>query len=102
MNKGRKPAKTSTRTRSSAPAVSPRVEPKATNSHRRRKSDGAGSRTAKSEGGVAAVDRALEILASFEPTDKALTLAELAQRTVEGLDGLCRLTEHRVPQDADR
>lgn len=81
MNKGRKPARSSTRTRSSTPAVNPKGEPKATNSLRRRKVDGAGSGTAKSEGGVAAVDRALEILAAFEPTDKALTLAELAQRT---------------------
>ena len=81
MKEERKPAKTSTRRRSSALAVSPRGEPKPTNSQRRRKSDGTGSGTARSEGGVAAVDRALEILAAFEPTDKALTLAELAQRT---------------------
>jgi DNA-binding IclR family transcriptional regulator len=32
-------------------------------------------------GGVAAVDRALAILAAFEPSDQRLTLAELAQRT---------------------
>jgi DNA-binding IclR family transcriptional regulator len=34
-----------------------------------------------SNGGVAAVDRALAILDAFEPTDQRLTLAELAQRT---------------------
>ena len=34
-----------------------------------------------SNGGVAAVDRALAILAAFEPSDQRLTLAELAQRT---------------------
>ena len=81
MNKGRKPARTSTRRRSSTSAVSPRDEPKAAKSQRGRKADRTGSGTARSEGGVAAVDRALEILAAFEPTDKALTLAELAQRT---------------------
>jgi len=32
-------------------------------------------------GGVAAVDRALAILAAFKPSDRALSLAELAQRT---------------------
>ena len=81
MKKGRKPARTSTRRRSSTPAVSPRDEPKAAKSRRGGKADGMGSATARSEGGVAAVDRALEILAAFEPTDKALTLAELALRT---------------------
>jgi len=34
-----------------------------------------------SNGGVAAVDRALTILAAFQPSDQRLTLAELAQRT---------------------
>jgi DNA-binding IclR family transcriptional regulator len=80
VKKERKPAKSSTRRGSSAP-VGPRGEPRTAKSHRARKADRTGSGTAKAEGGVAAVDRALEILAAFEPTDKALTLAELAQRT---------------------
>lgn len=61
----------------SFPAPTPKDSDRAKESPRRRKTDGA----TNSEGGVAAVDRALGILAAFEPTDKALTLAELAQRT---------------------
>ena len=48
---------------------------------KRRKTDGRGPVADKQAGGVASVDRALEILAAFEPTDEALTLAQLAQRT---------------------
>ena len=42
---------------------------------------GSSSTATHNEGGVAAVDRALEILAAFTPNDKALALTELAQRT---------------------
>jgi DNA-binding IclR family transcriptional regulator len=75
-NKERRPSRAATRKRSS-PAPRHKEPPRAPESPRRRSADGA----AKQEGGVAAVDRALAILAAFKPTDKALTLAELAQRT---------------------
>ena len=41
----------------------------------------ASAKVQSSNGGVAAVERALAILAAFEPSDQRLTLAELAQRT---------------------
>jgi DNA-binding IclR family transcriptional regulator len=48
----------------------------------KRKSDSAAFTASRREGGgVAAVDRALEILGAFESGDQALTLAELARRT---------------------
>ena len=49
------------RTKKSTPAAPAKVQP--------------------SNGGVAAVERALAILAAFEPSDQRLTLAELAKRT---------------------
>jgi DNA-binding IclR family transcriptional regulator len=49
------------RTKKSTPAVPAKVQP--------------------SNGGVAAVERALAILGAFEPSDQRLTLAELSQRT---------------------
>jgi DNA-binding IclR family transcriptional regulator len=75
-NNERRAAKASTRKRSSA-APRQKDAGRTAETPRRRKPDSA----AKQEGGVAAVDRALAILAAFEPTDKALTLAELAHRT---------------------
>jgi len=59
----------------------------------RRGKDRRGPVSEKQVGGVASVDRALEILAAFEPTDEALTLAELAQRT-----GLYKSTILRISQ----
>jgi DNA-binding IclR family transcriptional regulator len=75
-NDERKAAKLSPRKRS-ASASRLKDASRAPEAPRRRKTDSA----AKQEGGVAAVDRALAILAAFEPTDKALSLAELAHRT---------------------
>jgi DNA-binding IclR family transcriptional regulator len=49
--------------------------------HRAKKSTPAAPAKQPSNGGVAAVDRALAILAAFEPSDQRLTLAELAHRT---------------------
>jgi DNA-binding IclR family transcriptional regulator len=75
-NNERRPAKAPMRQRS--PLVPrPKDAEKAARPPRRRKTDD----EAKREGGVAAVDRALAILAAFEPTDEALSLAELAHRT---------------------
>jgi DNA-binding IclR family transcriptional regulator len=44
-------------------------------------------------GGVAAVDRALTILAAFEPSDQRLTLAELALRTRFYKSTILRITQ---------
>ena len=78
MKKDPKSAKTSTRTRAAPTATRQGRQPGAP---RKPKADGAGSTATRHKAGVAAVDRALDILAAFRPTDKALTLAELAQRT---------------------
>ena len=71
----------------------------------RRKLDGRDAGIGTEEGGVAAVDRALEILAAFEPTDKALTLAELTQRTGFYKSTILRLSQslirHRYLQRLD-
>ena len=81
MKKNGKPATDFDARRSAAPIASPKGRIRSLDSQGKRKADGAGSAAARHEGGVAAVDRALEILAAFEPADRALTLAELAQRT---------------------
>jgi DNA-binding IclR family transcriptional regulator len=71
----------------------------------RRKAETRGAGSAKQEGGVAAVDRALEILAAFEPTDTALTLAELAQKTRFYKSTILRISQslirHRYLQRLD-
>jgi DNA-binding IclR family transcriptional regulator len=74
-NNERKAAKAAPRKRA-ASAPRPR-DASRTAEPRRRKTEGG----ARQEGGVAAVDRALAILAAFEPADNALTLAVLAHRT---------------------
>jgi DNA-binding IclR family transcriptional regulator len=76
MNKDSKSAKTSVRV-SPVPA---RQGKRADAPHKLRKG-GNSSPATHNEGGVAAVERALEILAAFRPADKALSLTELAQRT---------------------
>jgi DNA-binding IclR family transcriptional regulator len=81
MKKSGKPAKTSTRSRSVSPTARPKGQIRPLDSQGKPKAVGAGSAAARQEGGVAAVDRALEILGAFEPADRAVTLAELAQRT---------------------
>jgi DNA-binding IclR family transcriptional regulator len=75
-NRERKDAKAPAR-KQSAPAPRPKDAGGTPQTPRRRNTEG----PARHEGGVAAVDRAFAILAAFEPTDKALTLAELAHRT---------------------
>ena len=78
MKKDPKSAKTSIR---AGTVSSPARQAGRPDAPRRQKGDSTGSLATKQEGGVAAVDRALDILAAFKPTDKALTLAELAART---------------------
>lgn len=102
-NNERKPAKASARKRSPSTARdkdSGRSAPPS-----RRKTDTRAPSSAKQEGGVAAVDRALEILAAFEPTDNALTLAELAHRTRFYKSTILRISQslirHRYLQRLD-
>jgi len=77
MNKDSKSAKSSVRV---APPASPR-KGKRTVAPPKPKKGGSGSAATPDEGGVAAVDRALEILSVFTPNDRSLSLSELAQRT---------------------
>ena len=80
MKHERAPAKAPMRRRSSA-VTRQKDSERPAEPPRKRQVQGTASGASKLEGGVAAVERALEILASFGPTDKALTLAELAHRT---------------------
>ena len=103
-NSERKPATVSARKR--LPAEAREKDPgRSAQTPSRRKTDRRGAGPAKQEGGVAAVDRALEILAAFEPTDKALTLAELAQRTRFYKSTILRISQslirHRYLQRLD-
>lgn len=102
-NNERKPATASARKRS--PPTARDKDPGRSAQPSRRKTDGRGPGPAKQEGGVAAVDRALEILAAFEPTDNALTLAELAQRTRFYKSTILRISQslirHRYLQRLD-
>ena len=103
-NNERKPATASARKRSSVGAGE-KDPGRNGETPSRRKLDGRGAGLAKQEGGVAAVDRALEILAAFEPTDKSLTLAELTQRTRFYKSTILRLSQslirHRYLQRLD-
>lgn len=76
MNKDSKSAKSSIRTSPASGRQGKRAD-----APQNPRKGGSGSTATHNEGGVAAVDRALEILAAFTPTDKALSLTELAQRT---------------------
>jgi len=102
-NHERKPATTPARKRTSAARL--KDSGGAAPAPRRRKADGPAAGSAKHEGGVAAVDRALEILAAFEPTDKELTLAELAHRTKFYKSTILRISQslirHRYLQRLD-
>src|SRR4051812_1394406 len=99
----RKPTKAPARKRSTPTARDKDLASSAQPS--RRKTDARALSSAKQEGGVAAVDRALEILAAFEPTDNALTLAELAQRTRFYKSTILRISQslirHRYLQRLD-
>ena len=53
----------------------------------------------QSDGGVAAVDRALAILGAFEPGDQALPLAELAARTKFYKSTILRLAQSLLRRD---
>ena len=103
-NNERKPATASARKRSSVGARE-KDPGRSGETPSRRKLDGRDADLGKQEGGVAAVDRALEILAAFEPTDKALTLAELTQRTRFYKSTILRLSQslirHRFLQRLD-
>ena len=103
-NNERKPATGSGRKRAPPPAR-PKDPGAIAPAPSRRKTEGRKPGSAKHEGGVAAVDRALEILAAFEPTDKALTLAELAQRTKFYKSTILRISQslirHRYLQRLD-
>jgi len=102
-NHERKPATAPARKRTSAARL--KDSGGAAPAPRRRKADGPAAGSAKHEGGVAAVDRALEILAAFEPTDKELTLAELAHRTKFYKSTILRISQslirHRYLQRLD-
>ena len=76
MKKALKSAKTPIRT-----SPVPARQGKRTDAPHKRQARGSGSAATRNAGGVAAVDRALDILAAFTPTDTALSLTELAQRT---------------------
>ena len=103
-NNERKPATASARKRSSV-GVREKEPGRSGETPSRHKLDGRDADLGKQEGGVAAVDRALEILAAFEPTDKALTLAELTQRTRFYKSTILRLSQslirHRFLQRLD-
>jgi DNA-binding IclR family transcriptional regulator len=76
MKKDPKSAKTSIRI---SPILARRG--RRTDAPRKPRADEGLSTAARNPGGVAAVDRALQILAAFKSTDKTLSLTELAQRT---------------------
>lgn len=76
MKKDPQSAKASTRI-----APVPARQRKRTVAPRKPGTNGGSSTGRRNEDGVAAVNRALEILAAFKPTDRALSLTELAQRT---------------------
>jgi DNA-binding IclR family transcriptional regulator len=94
MNKDPKSAKKSIRT-----SPVPARQGKRTDAPRKPKADGGGSTATRNEGGVAAVDRALAILAAFKPTDKALSLNELAQRTKFYKSTILRISQSLLRHD---
>jgi len=57
------------------------------------------SSATSTDGGVAAVDRALAILAAFRPGDEALGLAEIAQRTKFYKSTILRLAQSLIRHD---
>jgi DNA-binding IclR family transcriptional regulator len=103
-NNERKPA-TATARRRGPPAARQKDSARIAETPSWRKTDRRVAGSSKQEGGVAAVDRALEILAAFEPTDTALTLAELAQRTRFYKSTILRISQslirHRFLQRLD-
>jgi len=78
MSKDSKSAKSSIRV---SPPASPRKGKRPDAPPKPRKGGSGSAATPDDEGGVAAVDRALEILSAFTPNDRSLSLSELAQRT---------------------
>jgi DNA-binding IclR family transcriptional regulator len=95
MKKNERKAKTASTRMRSAPSARKKGGGRA-QTGKRRNSEGRGPAPDKQAGGVASVDRALEILAVFEPTDRALTLAELAQRTHLYKSTILRLSQSLI------
>jgi DNA-binding IclR family transcriptional regulator len=94
-NKERKPATASTRKRL-APAAREKEPGRVAQTGNRRSTDGRGPAPDKQAGGVTSVDRALDILAAFEPNDEGLTLAELAHRTRLYKSTILRLSQSLI------
>ena len=92
------PKSTTTSTRAPlSPATARQRKPRG--APRKQKADGVVSAVSRQVGGVAAVERALDILAAFKPTDHALTLAELAQRTKLYKSTILRLSQSLLRRD---
>jgi DNA-binding IclR family transcriptional regulator len=94
MKKDPQSGKTSTRV-----SAIPARRGKRTDAPRKPRANGGGSTATRNEGGVAAVNRALEILAAFKSTDRALSLAELAQRTKFYKSTILRISQSLLRHD---
>jgi len=94
-------------TRNAKPKVGPRVRSSAPKHLEGRQSKGRdhprtperSSSAEPTDGGVAAVDRALAILGAFRPGDQALGLAEIAQRTKFYKSTILRLAQSLIRHD---
>lgn len=96
MKNGERKSATTSRRKRSAPAAREKETGRVAKTGSRRNTVGRAPAPDKQAGGVASVERALQILAAFEPTDEALTLAELAHRTRLYKSTILRLSQSLV------